>query len=91
MRTEDGQESSHPIPSEMPSPAPPADPKAAPPASRERTRWLTTSLLGFDLASFLFVTGVSVGIFGFATSRLHILLARSVGWFARGAQERWRV
>ena len=31
-------------------------------------------------------TGVSVGIFGLATSWLHVLLARGVGWFARGVR-----
>ena len=30
------------------------------------------------------VTGLSVGMFGLATSWLHIALARSVGWLARG-------
>ena len=32
------------------------------------------------------VTGVSVGIFALASSWLHIVAARSVGWFARGVR-----
>ena len=31
-------------------------------------------------------TGLSVGIFGLATSWLHVVAARSVGWFARGVR-----
>jgi MFS family permease len=31
-------------------------------------------------------TGLSVGLFGLATSWLHIVAARSVGWFARGVR-----
>ena len=33
-----------------------------------------------------FTTGVSVGVFAVATSWLHVVAARSVGWFARGVR-----